>query len=70
MTLLTCMSVGVEASEAFYLAKFLDSAGLNANETRGSNGNFPEQTDDFRKYSRFSAPREFVHNIQIELVSK
>ena len=47
---------------AFHVGKSSASTGLNANETRGSTGNFSEQTDDPPSYSTFSVPTGWNRN--------
>ena len=47
---------------AFHVGKSSGSTGLNANETRGSTGNFSEQTDDPPSYSTFSVPTGWNRN--------
>ena len=47
---------------AFHVGKSSGSTGLNANETRGSTGNYSEQTDDPPSYSTFSVPTGWNRN--------
>ena len=47
---------------AFHLGKISGSTGLNANGTRNSTGNFPEQADDLLKNSPFSFPTGWNRN--------
>ena len=47
---------------AFHLGKISGSTGLNANGTRNSIGNFPEQADDLLKNSPFSVPTGWNRN--------
>ena len=42
------------ALSIYSVAKFFGSAGWNANRTRESTRNFPEQADSLRRYSTFS----------------
>ena len=44
----------MEIRGVFHSARSLFPIGWNANETRGSNGNYPEQMEHLRRYSTFS----------------
>ena len=47
---------------AFHVGKISGLTGLNANETRGSTGNFSEQTDDPSSHNTFSVPTGWNRN--------
>ena len=51
---------------AFHVGKISGLTGLNANETRGSTGNFSEQTDDPPRYSTFSVPAGWDREIPVQ----
>ena len=52
---------------AFHLAKISGSTGWNANGTRGSRGNFPEQTDNLRSCSTFFVATDRSRNMPFHL---
>ena len=52
---------------AFHLAKISGSNGWNANGTRGSRGNFPEQTDNLRSCSTFFVATDRNGNMPFHL---